>query len=101
MDVELAAALKAHRRRVELRMYAVPAIAAAGALFAPWAFDLNGTQQMILWVGALVTTATFQIECRLKTIQVRLAQMDDQIRYGEWRRDPDNHEKMLSEISDW
>ena len=56
---------------------------------------------MIPWVAALVVVGTFQLEVRLKTIQVRLAQMHDQIEHGEWTRDPDNQENTIHELSDW
>jgi hypothetical protein len=101
MDTDLAEALKAHRRRLEFRMYAVPLLAMAGIAFASWAYDLNGTQIMIAWLGAIVITATFQIECRLKTMQVRLAWIHDQMSHGDWSHDPNNHDHQISELSGW
>jgi hypothetical protein len=79
MDKDLSAALKAHRRRLQFHVTYVSLIVFLGWGFACWFFDLNGTQKMILFLGAMIIATANLIECRLKTIQVRLAWMHDRM----------------------
>ena len=78
---------------VGLQALAAASVVSAWRVWRANPLDLNLTQGMILGLGALVVITTMQIECRLKTMQVRLAWMHDQIKHGEWTRDPDNHDQ--------
>ena len=92
---ELDAALKAHFKRNERRSFvALPAI--AGLMLACWLFDLNGTQMGIGMLGVLVLVVGIEIERRLKTMQVKLAYIHDQLEHGHY---PGEH--ALTELSDW
>jgi hypothetical protein len=101
MNIELTEALKAHHQRLNWRMLPAATLPVVSISLARWLFDLNSTQQRIVAIGAFVGSAILQIECRLKTMQIRLARMEDQIRHGEWIRDPENHDHQISELSGW
>lgn len=78
MEFELKGALKKYRRMRSWRR-AGTAIMAIGATSAPWLLDLGRTETLICWLGAFTAWMTGELEMRLKTIQIRLAGMSDQL----------------------
>jgi hypothetical protein len=74
------------------------AIVALGAISAPWLLDLGRTDTVICWLGAAVVWMTGELEIRLKTIQVRLAGMDDQINALKGGEPEGN---LILELNDW
>jgi hypothetical protein len=101
MEFELKGALKKYRRMRSWRRAGV-AIMAFGAMSAPWLFDLARTDTLICWLGALTLFMTSELEMRLKTMQIRLAGMSDQLN-ALTRRDPEQgpDEDLISELNDW
>lgn len=101
MEFELKGALKKYRRMRLLRRAGM-AIAALGAISAPWLLDLGRTDTLICWLGALVLWIVGELELRLKTIQIRLARMSDQLNLVS-RRDPEQgpDDDLILELNDW
>jgi hypothetical protein len=100
VNSKLQEAYDAHFKRLNRRAW-VAALLPFGAALLSWLGGLNNTQKLIIVVGACVLAGLLYIDVRLKTMQVRLAQMHDQIKHGEWTRDPDNREETISELSGW
>lgn len=75
---------------------------AFGAMAAPWLLDLGWTDGLICWLGALTLLMTSELEMRLKTIQIRLAGISDQLN-ALTRRDPDlgPDDDLILELNDW
>ena len=101
MEFELKGALKKYRRMRSWRRAGMT-IMASGALIAPWLLDLGRTDTLICCLGALTLWMTSELEMRLKTIQIRLAGMDDQLNELS-RRDPDQgpDANSIMELNDW
>jgi len=75
-------ALKTYRR-MRSRRRAVMAIFAIGVMFATGPLDLSRTDALICYVGVFGLWTARELEMRLKTMQIRLAQMSDRLRkYG-------------------
>jgi hypothetical protein len=75
---------------------------ALGAMIAPWLLDLGRTDTLICWLGAFTLWVTGELEMRLKTIQIRLAGMNDQLNALSGR-DPDQgpDADLIFELNDW
>jgi hypothetical protein len=101
MEFELKGALKKYRRMRSWRRAGV-AIIALGAVFAPWLLNLGRTDTLICWLGAFTLWMTGELEMRLKTIQIRLAGMNDQLNALS-RRDPEQgpDDDLILELNDW
>lgn len=101
MEFELKGALKKYRR-MRLWRRAGMAIIALGAVFAPWLLNLGRTDTLICWLGAFTLWMTGELEMRLKTIQIRLAGMSDQLNAIS-RRDPEQgpDDDLILELNDW
>jgi hypothetical protein len=101
MEFEVKGALKRYSRMRSWRRAGM-AIMTFGAIFAPWFLNLGRTDTLICWVGALTLWATSELEMRLKTIQIRLAGMSDQLNALS-RRDPDQgpDADLILELNDW
>jgi hypothetical protein len=101
MEFELKGALRKYRRMRSWRRAGL-AIVALGASSAPWLLDLGRTEGLICWLGAFTVWMTGELEMRLKTIQVRLAGMSDQLNELS-RRDPDQgpDADLILELNDW
>jgi hypothetical protein len=101
MEFELKGALKKYRRMRSLRRTVI-AMIALGAIFAPWLLDLGRTGTLICWLGAFTVWMIGQLEMRLKTIQIRLAGMSDELNALS-RRDPDQgpDADLILELNDW
>jgi hypothetical protein len=101
MEFELKGALKKYRRMRSWRRAGM-AIVAIGAMAAPWLLDLGRTDTLICWLGALTLFMTSELEMRLKTMQIRLASMSDQLNELT-RRDPDQgpDADLILELNDW
>jgi hypothetical protein len=78
------------------------AIVALGAVTAPWLLNLGRTDTLICFLGAFTVTMTSELEMRLKTIQIRLAGMSDELNAFS-RRDPDQgpDDDLILELNDW
>jgi hypothetical protein len=63
-----------------------------------WYLEFNRTDTLICLVAALVAWGVGEIELRLKTIQIRLAGMDDQLDHLNGNEPEDN---LILELSDW
>jgi hypothetical protein len=101
MEFELKGALKKYRRMRSWRRAGM-AIMALGAIFAPWLLNLGRTDTLICWLGAFTLWMTGELEMRLKTIQIRLAGMNDQLNALS-RRDPEQgpDDDLILELNDW
>ena len=101
MEFELKGALKKYRRMRSWRRAGM-AIVALGAVTAPWFLGLGRTDTLICFLGAFTVPMTGELEMRLKTIQIRLAGMSDQLN-GLSRRDPDQgpDADLILELNDW
>jgi hypothetical protein len=101
MEFELKGALKKYRRMRLLRRTGL-AIIALGAMSAPWLLDLGRTDTLICWLGAFTLWTTGELEMRLKTIQLRLAGMSDQLNALSGR-DPEQgpDDDFILELNDW
>jgi len=101
MEFELKGALKKYRRMRSWRRAGM-AIMALGAVFAPWFLGLARTDTLICWLGAFTLWMTGELEMRLKTIQIRLAGMNDQLNAIS-RRDPEQgpDDDLILELNDW
>jgi hypothetical protein len=101
MEFELKGALKKYRRMQSLRR-ARMIIVAVAAVTAPWLLGLGRTDTLICWLGAVTVSMISELEMRLKTIQIRLAGMSDQLNELS-RRDPDQgpDADLILELNDW
>jgi hypothetical protein len=101
MEFELKGALKKYRRMRSWRRAGV-AIMALGAMSAPWLLNLGRTDGLTCWLGALTLFMTSELEMRLKTMQIRLAGMSDQLN-ALTRRDPERgpDDDLILELNDW
>ncbi|OCK59054.1 hypothetical protein [Bradyrhizobium sp. LMTR 3] len=101
MEFELKGALKKYRRMRSWRRAGM-AIMAIGAISAPWLLDLGRTDTLICWLGAVTVWTVGELEMRLKTIQIRLAGVSDQLN-ALTGRDPDQgpDSDLILELNDW
>jgi hypothetical protein len=101
MEFELKGALKKYRRMRSWRRAGM-AIMALGAMTAPWLLDLGRTDTLICWLGAFTLWTAGELEMRLKTIQIRLAGMNDQLNALSGR-DPEQgpDADLILELNDW
>jgi hypothetical protein len=101
MEFELTGALKKHRRMRSLRRWGMM-IFATGALLATSLFDLSRTDLLICFVGVLGLWTASELEMRLKTIQIRLAGMSDELN-ALTGRNPDQgpDADLILELNDW
>ena len=101
MEFELKGALKKYRRMRSWRRAGM-AIVALGAMSAPWLLSLSRTDSLICWLGALTVWTICELEMRLKTIQLRLAGMNDQLNALS-RKYPDQgpDDDFILELNDW
>ena len=78
------------------------AIMALGTMLAPWLLNLGRTDTLICWLGAFTLGMTSELEMRLKTMQIRLAGMSDQLN-ALTGRDPDHgpDADLILELNDW
>jgi hypothetical protein len=101
MEFELKGALKKYSRMRSWRRAGI-AIMALGVMIAPWLLDLGRTDGLICWLGAFTLWMTGKLEMRLKTIQIRLAGMSDQLNALSGR-DPEQgpDADLTLELNDW
>ncbi|SHN87170.1 hypothetical protein [Bradyrhizobium erythrophlei] len=102
MEFELKGALKKYRRMRSWRRAGM-VIVVLGALTAPWFFSLGQTDTLICFLGAFTVSMASELEMRLKTIQIRLAGMNDQLNALSGRADPDEgpNADLILELNDW
>jgi hypothetical protein len=101
MEFELKGALKKYRRMRSWRRAGM-AVIAIGAMCAPWLLGLGRIDTLICWLGAFTAWMTGELEMRLKTIQIRLAGMSDQLNSLSGR-DPEQgpDDDLILELNDW
>jgi hypothetical protein len=101
MEFELKGALKKYRRMRSWRRTGM-AVVAIGAMSARWLLNLGRTDTLICWLGAFTPWMTGELEMRLKTIQIRLAGMSDQLNALSGR-DPEQgpDADLILELNDW
>ncbi len=77
-------------------------VTALAAISAPWLLDLGRTDTLICWLGAFTLWVTSELEMRLKTIQIRLAGMNDKLT-ALTGKDPDQNPDadLILELNDW
>jgi hypothetical protein len=99
MEFELKAAMKRYRRERSWRRISMKIIA-SGVLSAPWAFDLGRTDMLICFLSWGVVCIAWELEMRLKTMQLRLAGMVDQLNtLG--GKDRDLEDTFILELNNW
>jgi hypothetical protein len=97
MEFTLKGALKKYRRMRLWRRAVVTLIFGVG-IAGPWLFGFDKTDALICVVGAMLVYFAAEIELRLKTIQIRLADMADEI--TEMRgKEPERN--LILELNDW
>lgn len=94
---DLKVALKKYRRMRGWRRFSMYLVGAA-AFFVPIVAQFNQTDSLIFVLGALVVILCGNLELRLKTIQIRLAEMADEIE-ALGGKEPENN--LALELSDW
>ena len=101
MEFRLNPALAKYRRMRSWRR-AGAAIVALGAIAAPWLLNLGRTDMLICYLGAGGLWMVSELEMRMKTIQVRLAGMSDELNQLT-RRFPDQgpDDDLILELNDW
>jgi len=97
MEFTLDGALRKYRRMRAWRSFALVAITFTGAL-APAVLEFGRTDSLICWIGAAIVGLLGHLELRLKTIQVRLASMDDRLTNLSGAEDNGN---LVLELNDW
>ena len=101
MEFKLKGALKKYRRMRSWRRAGM-AIIAIGAVSAPWLFDLGRTDTLICWLGAFTLWSIGELEMRLKTIQIRLAGMSDELNALAGKdADAGPDADLILELNDW
>src|SRR3954452_5505971 len=98
MEFELKGALKKYSRMRAWRRAGMM-IFVTGALLATNLFDLSRTELLICYIGVFGLWTASELEMRLKTMQIRLAGMSDQLN-ALTRRDPEQgpDEDLISEL---
>jgi hypothetical protein len=97
MQFELKGALKKYRRMRSWRRI-VLVVVVLGVIGWPWAYDFSRTDTLICWVGAFVFWIFGELELRLKTMQIRLAEMADRLDALSGGEPEDN---LILELNDW
>jgi hypothetical protein len=97
MESGLKGALKKYRRMKAWRSVGGGIMAVIGLLL-PGFLDFNRTDTLICCVGALIFWMWVQQEMRLKTMQIRLAEMDDHLVALRGQEPEDN---LILELNDW
>lgn len=97
MDDALRSALRGHRRRRVFRNFLAGA-SLPGALLVSLFYDFNRTETLIVAGIGLMFASIIYLEVCLKTVQIRLAGMEDKLDRIAGNEDEGN---FLSELSDW
>jgi hypothetical protein len=97
MEFELKGALKKYRRIKSARSFSRAIVAVIGVV-APWYLDFSRTDTLICWLGVLVFWMCSQLETRLKTMQIRMAGMDDHLVA---LRGHELEDSLILELNDW
>jgi len=98
MEFELKGALKKYRQmRWWRRFWISTAIPISFAI--PWFLNFGKTDTLICVAMGVVVWGVGETELRLKTIQVRLAGMNDQL--NQLRGDHDAASDVILELNDW
>jgi len=98
MKLNLRDARKKYRRMRTWRGFVLAGVVGLG-LAAPSYFGLARTDSLICWLGAALFVLLGHLELRLKTIQVRLAAMDDELTVLRGKESDDAN--LILELSDW
>jgi hypothetical protein len=100
MEFELKGALKKYRRMRSWRRLMTGAIIPV-SLAIPWFNEWGKTDILICVAIGCVVWGVSEIELRLKTMQIRLAGMDDKLYrlIGDEHQGPDD--EVISELNDW
>lgn len=77
------------------------AVLAFGAMSAPWLLNLGRTDMLICYLGAGTLWMLSELEMRLKTMQVRLAGMSDQLNALTNRYEQGPDDDLILELNDW
>lgn len=98
MEFDLKKALKKYNRMRSRRRFAAFA-AVPVSIAVAWFYDFGRTDTLIRVAIGMVLWGMAETELRLKTIQVRLAEMDDKLQ----RLTGDGHsnDDLLLEFNDW
>ena len=98
---DVSGAQKSYRRKRSRRGLFYGAFALVLA-FVPWHYGWGLTDKLIWYVGLFVAYLYYQTEIRLKTMQIRLAQMHDALERIGGTADPDQKDdNYISELSDY
>jgi len=94
---ELTDALRIYRRMRGWRTFATAAIVPLG-FAAIWVFKLNRTDSLICVASAFLLGFLGHLELRMKTMQIRLAKMADELDALRGKEPEDN---LVLELNDW
>jgi hypothetical protein len=97
MEIQTEAALRQYRRMRVWRRLLFLVIALAG-IGVPWILDYSRTDNLICLTGASMMYLFGELELRLKTMQVRLAAISDEI---DVLRGKQSERKLMAELQDW
>jgi hypothetical protein len=96
---DVSGALRSYRRKRSRRGFIV-GVLSIGAAVVPWVREFSSTDTLIWFLGIGIFWLFYQSELRLKTMQVRLAQMHDALeRIAGTANEKDEH--LISELSDY
>ncbi len=96
MSDELRSALKQYQRRHSRREWGV-IIGGVIGFAVPWVFGFSWTNTLVWLVGLGVSMSFERVERRLKTMQIRLAQMHDTVDRIEGKEAEDH---LIAELTD-
>ena len=96
---DVSGASRSYRRKRSIRGFIV-GVVCFGAAFVPWQREFSSTDTLTWFLGIGIFWLFYQTEIRLKTMQIRLAQMHDALeRIGGTADEKDEHQ--ISELSDY
>jgi hypothetical protein len=100
MEFELKGALKKYRRMRSWRRFMTGAIIPV-SLAIPWFYEFTRTETLICVAIGCVVWGVSEIELRLKTMQIRLAGMDDKLYRLIGDKDHGTDDDLILEMNDW
>lgn len=97
MESQLESALRHYRRMRVWRRLLYVAIS-IGGMGLPWFLDYSRTDNLICLTGASMLYLFGELELRLKSLQVRVAGMSDEIEVLRGKKPEGN---LIVELNDW
>jgi hypothetical protein len=100
MEFELKGALKKYRRMRSTRRFFVSSAIPVSAVI-PWFLGFGQTDTLLCVALGTVVWGVGEIELRLKTMQIRLAGMDDKLDRLTHDENNQGDDDLILELNDW